>query len=513
MSTRQATDDTLIESSRIGPDDPRYRAVVGKRFNKRFVASPDYVRLVGSTEQVVSAVQEAVREGRRLVVTSGGHCLEGFVSDPEVRVIIDVSPMKRVYYDAERAAVAVEAGATVGETFRALFDTWGVVLPLGEYPAIGMGGHVVGGAFGFLCRQLGLAADYLHAVEVVTVDEGGRARSVVATRETSDPHRDLWWAHTGGGGGNFGVVTRYWFRSPGVSDDHPTSLLPPAPASITTFGAEWSWSDIDRPPFLRLLRNHGIWCERHSDADSPFASLWTLLEIHRKQFGKIIIRGVSTAGPAAERQVDDHLAALGDGIVAPHGRELARMSWLEFALDPLPDLFAAPPGGVSAKVKDALLRRRFTDRQIGVAYDYLTRTDHDVMGGMLGLATYGGRINTVAPDATASAQRDAILDIACTTGWLDPREEAKNLTWVRAFYRELFAESGGVPVPGEAYAGAFINHPDTDLADPALNTSGVPWHTLYYQANYPRLQRIKARWDPRDVFRHALAIRANPQPP
>jgi aclacinomycin oxidase len=508
MSTRRTTDDPRNAPLRIGPDDPRYRAVVGKRFNKRFSASPDYVRLVGSTDQVVSAVEEAVREGRRLVVTSGGHCLEGFVSDPEVRVIIDVSPMKRVYHDAERGAVAVEAGATVGETFRALFEAWGVVLPLGEYPAIGMGGHVVGGAFGFLCRQLGLAADYLYAVEVVTVDEAGRASSVVATRETSDPNRGLWWAHTGGGGGNFGVVTRYWFRSPGESGDDPARLLPQAPESITTFKAEWSWSDIDQPSFLRLVRNHGTWCERHSDTDSPYASLWTLLEIHRKQFGKIVVRGVSTAGAAAERHIDDHLAALGEGIAAPQGRELARMSWLEFALNPLPDLFAAPPGGVGVKVKDALLKRRFTDGQIGVAYEYLTRTDHDVMGGMLGLATYGGQINAVAPDATASAQRAAILDIACTTGWLDPREEAKNLTWVRAFYRELFAETGGVPVPGEAYDGAFINHPDTDLADPGLNTSGVPWHTLYYKANYPRLQRIKARWDPRDVFRHPLSIRA-----
>ncbi|OLC08632.1 MAG: hypothetical protein AUH41_07685 [Gemmatimonadetes bacterium 13_1_40CM_66_11] len=507
MSTRQTTDDTRIESLRIGPDDARYRAVVDKRFNKRFSASPDYVRLVSSTDQVVSAVEEAVREGRRLAVTSGGHCLEGFVSDPEVRVIIDVSPMKRMYYDPERGAVAVEAGATVGETFRALFERWGVVIPLGEYPEIGMGGHVVGGAFGFLCRQLGLAADYLYAVEVVTVDEGRRASSVVATRETSDPHRDLWWGHTGGGGGNFGVVTRYWFRSPGASGEDPARLLPRAPESITTFKAEWNWSDIDQPSFLRLLRNHGIWCERNSDADSPYASLWTLLEIHRQQFGKIIIRGVSTAGATAERQVDDHLAALGEGVGAPNGRELARMSWLEFALNPFPDLFVTPPGGVSAKVKDALLKKRLTDCQIGVAYDYLTRTDHDVIGGMLGLATYGGRINTVAPDATAAAQRDAILDIACNTGWLDPREEAKNLTWVRAFYRDLFAESGGVPVPGEACDGAFINHPDTDLADPALNTSGVPWHTLYYKGNYPRLQRIKARWDPRDVFRHALSIR------
>jgi aclacinomycin oxidase len=507
MSSRQPTDDWRIESIKIGPDDLRYLAVVDKRFNKRFSASPDYVRLVSSTDQVVSALEEAVREGRRLAVTSGGHCLEGFVSDTEVRVIIDISPMKRVYYDAERGAVAVEAGATVGETFRALFETWGVVIPLGEYPEIGMGGHVAGGAFGFLCRELGLAADYLYAVEVVTVDEGGRASSVVATRETSDPLRDLWWAHTGGGAGNFGVVTRYWFRSPNASGENPARLLPRAPESITTFKAEWNWSDIDRPSFLRLLRSHGTWSEQNSDADSPYASLWTLLEIHRKQFGKLIIRGLSTAGDASERQVDDYLAAVCEGVGAPNGRELARMSWLEFALNPFPDLFATPPGGVSIKVKDALLKKRFTDRQICIAYDYLTRTDHDIMGGMLGLATYGGRINTVAPDATASAQRDSIFDIACTTGWLDPQEEAKNLTWVRAFYRDLFAESGGVPVPSEAYDGTFINHPDTDLADPALNTSGVPWHTLYYKTNYPRLQRIKARWDPRDVFRHALSIR------
>ena len=163
---------------------------------------------------------------------------------------------------------------------------------------------------------------------------------------------------------------------------------------------------------------------------------------------------------------------------------------------------------MSAKVKDALLRKRLDDRQIDVAYDYLTRSDHDVMGGVLGMATYGGRINTVAPDATASAQRGSILDIACNAGWLDSRDEAKNLAWVRAFYHELFADTGGVPVPGDRYDGSFINHPDTDLADPSLNTSGVPWHTLYYKDNYPRLQSVKAKWDPCDVFHHALGVRS-----
>jgi hypothetical protein len=497
-----------VETGRILPDDPRYLAVLEKRFNKRFRGSPEYVRLVGSTDQVISAVQEAVSEGKRLAITSGGHCLEGFVSNTSVQAIIDISPMKQVYHDAEMGAVAVEAGATVGETFRALFDNWGVVLPLGEHPDIGMGGHVVGGAFGFLCRQLGLAADYLYAVEIVAVDEQGRTHSVVASCEASDPHRELWWAHTGGGGGNFGVVTRYWFRSPGASGKDAASLLPQAPRSVTTFKAEWNWSDIGKAAFVRLLRNHGTWCERNSGANSPATSLWTLLEIHRQQFGKIIIRGVSTAGNTAKRQWNDQLKAVREGVVPPHDGELEPMSWLEFALNPLPDLFAAPPGGVSVKVKDALLKKRFTDHQIETAYDYLTRTDHDAIGGMLGLATYGGQINTVAPDRTASAQRDAILDIACSTGWLDPGETEQNLSWARAFYRALFDGSGGVPVPGDAYDGAFINHPDTDLADPALNTSGVPWYSLYYKGNYPRLQRVKARWDPLNVFRHPLSIQA-----
>ena len=496
-----------MQSLRIGPADPRYHAVVDKRFNKRFKASPDYVRLVHSTAEAVSAVQEAVSEGRRLAVTSGGHCLEGFVSAPDVQVILDVSPMKRVYYDAERRAVAVEAGATVGETFRALFESWGTVVPLGEYPGIGMGGHVAGGAFGFLCRQLGLAADYLYAVEVVTVDEGGRASAVVATRETSDPNRELWWAHTGGGAGNFGVATRFWFRSAEATGEDPARLLPRAPESITTFKAEWSWSRLDQASFLRLLQNHGRWCESNSGADSSNASLFALLEVHRRQFRKIVVRGVSTAGAAAERQADAHLAALAEGIRPAGGRERARMSWLEFALNPFPDLFAFPPGGVSMKGKDALLKKRLTDRQIAVAYDYLTRSDYDVMGGMLGMATYGGRINTVAPDATASAQRGSILDIACTSGWLEAKDEATNLSWVRGFYRDLFADSGGVPVPGDAYDGTFINHPDPDLADSAFNTSGVPWHELYYGGGYPRLQRVKARWDPRNVFRHALSVR------
>lgn len=492
--------------ARINANDSRYHDVVKKRFNKRFSGAPDYICLTRSTSEVEVALDDAVQSDRRVVVTSGGHCLEGFVADPTVKVIIDVSPMKRVYHDAKMNAVAVESGATVGETFRALFESWGTVIPLGEYPQIGMGGHVAGGAFGFLCRQLGLAADYLYGVEVVTVDAGGRPQTVIATREPSDPNRELWWAHTGAGGGNFGIVTRYWFRSIDATGSDPARLLPKAPKSVTTFKAEWSWNDIDRETFARLLTNHGAWSEQHADADSPFASLWSLLEVHRKQFGKIVARGVSTAGDDAKSHFETFVGALREGVSSPRDLEDATMTWLAFALDPLPDLFAAPPGGVSVKVKDAMLTRRLTDRQIDVAYGHLT-SGEDVMGGMIGFASYGGRVNTVATDATASAQRSTILDMACNTGWLDPREETKNLAWVRNFYHDLFADTGGVPIAGEAYDGAFINHPDVDLADPSFNTSAVPWSTLYYHGNYRRLQEVKARWDPKNVFHHALSIR------
>ena len=79
-----------------------------------------------------------------------------------------------------------------------------------------------------------------------------------------------------------------------------------------------------------------------------------------QQFGKIIIRGVSTAAAAAGRQIEDFLAAISEGVDRGAGHELQQMAWLEFALNPFPDLFAVPPGGVSVKVKDALLQERST---------------------------------------------------------------------------------------------------------------------------------------------------------
>jgi aclacinomycin oxidase len=489
---------------KVDRGDPRYAELAG-RGSRRFAGNPDHVYVVQSTEQVVTAVQAAVKEERRLAVRSGGHCFEAFVSAPDVRVVIDMSMMNDVYFDPQRHAFAVEAGARLGEAYRKLFLGWDVTIPAGVAANVGVGGHVVGGAFGFLCRKHGLAADHLYAVEVVVVDESGVAKAVVATREPSDPNRELWWAHTGGGGGNFGVVTRYWFRSPGADDEtEPSRLLPAAPATVLTFKAEWSWEHFDERAFVRLGRNYGAWCELNSDVDAPGCDLYSSLFLYRKQLGKIELRGIAL-GAVDDGLFAEHLAAINDGVGVHGTHEAQRRTWLSHVFNPFPGI---PMGEEDAtfKLKDALLRKRYSDAQLAVAYQHLTRTDVDLAGGSLGMTTYGGQTNAVAPDATASFHRDAILTTSCSAGWVDPHDEGKCLEWVRRFYAELFASTGGVPF-GKAAAGALVNHADADLADPALNTSGVPFSAIYYGENYPRLQRIKSRWDPLNVFRHALSIR------
>jgi len=489
---------------RIERGDPRYEDLAG-RGSKRFAGRPDRVYAVQTTEQVVSAVQASVSERLRLAVRSGGHCFEAFVSDPDVRVVIDTSLMSDVYYDRDRAAFAVEAGARLGDVYRKLFLGWDVTIPAGVAANVGVGGHIVGGAFGFLCRKHGLAADHLYAVEVVVVDDQGMAKSIVATREPSDPNRELWWAHTGGGGGNFGVVTRYWFRSPGASlRGAPSGLLPAAPDSVLTFKAEWS-TELDERAFVRLARNYGAWCEQNGEPDSPARDLYSSLFLGRRQLGKHSLRGIAI-GPVDEGLFAEHLAFINDGVGAHCTHESQRRTWLSHVFDPFPGM---PMGaeGSTFKLKDALLRRRYGDAQLATAYRHLTRTDVDVAGGAFGLTTYGGQTNAVAPDATASVHRDALMTTSCSVGWADPGDEAKCLSWVREFYRELFADTGGVPTPGKLVAGALVNHADVDLADPAHNTSGVPFSAIYYGGNYPRLQRAKSHWDPLDVFRHPLSIR------
>lgn len=498
---------TVAADLMVRPGDTRYDFLASRgRGNPRFTAQPDEFWMARSTDDVVTAVQHAVDRGARTVVRSGGHCFEGFVDDPAVQVIVDTALMADVDLDPDMQAFVVGAGARLGDLYRRLYLGWGVSLPAGESPDIGVGGHILGGGYGFQSRLHGLAVDHLQAVEVVVVDASGTARAVVATRADDDPNRDLWWAHTGGGGGNFGIVTRYWLRSPDAdAAAGPTALLPTAPSSVLTFTASWRWSELGEAGFARLVDNFGDWCERHVDDDGPSSGIFATLLLYPRASGSIEIEGQSL-GPVEDHEtlVTGFLDAIGAGIDAVPSQETERSSWLDFAL-------TRHPGGIPGrvKVKDAFLRRRLDDRQVATLHRQLTTMDLDEAEDtfiVFALDTYGGRVNQVPEDATAAAQRDSVLHSYLIVAWPDADHDDEYLTLAREMFGSLFADTGGVPAPRTGADGSFINHPDIDYADARWNTSGIPWPTLYYKDNYPALQRIKARWDPSNVFRHALSV-------
>ncbi len=329
---------------------------------------------------------------------------------------------------------------------------------------------------------------------------------MLATRDSADPDQGLWWGHTGAGGGNFGVVTRFLFRSPEAVGNNPADLLPRPPAAALVTTVSWPWSGMTEQGFTRLVRNHNAWHAENSADGSPYASLNSGLALSSYAAGKVsLVAQLDGTLPDAAELTDAYVAALTAGTGVPCTIQSTTLPWVSAMFS---SLYAGGPSPYNrGKGKGAYLRRALADEQIATMYRYLSDPTYNGMG-LVELYSYGGKVNTVPPSATAAAQRDSILKAYLGSNWAAPAEDDRHLAWTRAFYSELFAATGGVPLPGGATDGSYINYPDVDLADPAWNTSGVPWHTLYFKDNYPRLQQVKAQYDPGNVFRHPLSIQA-----
>ncbi|MFF7726039.1 FAD-binding oxidoreductase [Streptomyces sp. NPDC008001] len=492
----------------VRPPDRRY-ADLTRGANRRWSGTPDAVRLVESADQVVAAVQEAVDTGRKPAVRSGGHCYEDFVTSDDVRLVIDTGFMDRVGYDAARRAFFIEPGARLGEVYRALYRGWGVTVPGGTCPTVGAGGHIVGGGYGALSRLHGLVVDHLYGIEAVVVDRNGTARKVLATREENDPGRELLWAHTGAGGGSLGVVTRYWMRSPGATGSDPAGLLPRPPSELLVSTVTWPWEGMTEAAFCTILRNYGRWCERHGapGAGSPYASLFSQLKPAHKSAGAFsMTTQIDASVPDAAGLLDAFLAEVGRGARPGYRVDDRRtIPWLH-ATTSWPG-FTAPDTTMRFKAKSAYMRRGFPEEHLRAFYRHLTRDDFAGPMSLVMISAYGGRVNAVGAADTAVPQRDSVMKLHYVTFWRDAAGDARHLAWIREFYQDVYAASGGVPAPGDVTDGCFVNYADTDLNAARWNRSGAPWHELYFKGNYRRLQAVKARWDPRDVFRHEQSVR------
>lgn len=503
------------------PDDPRYPLLTTGN-NQRFVARPDYIRMIRSTADAERALREALAQGKRISLRSGGHCFADFVCHDEAEVILDFSLMTEVSYDHRMRAFQVQPGARLMHVYETLYKGWGVTIPGGICYSVGSGGHIAGGGYGLLSRAHGLVVDHLYAVEVVVADAAGRVRTVVATREPDDPHRELWWAHTGGGGGNFGLVTRYWFRSPDARGRKPSEQLLRPPSTVLVSAVSLPWEGLSERQFSRLLHNFGSWHEAHSRPDSPYAALSSLFNACHQAHGTLdMFTQVDASVPNAERLLRDYLAeitagtglrpramarASGELTAMPQLAEPRRLPWMQATrLVGTDNPTITNPTSRGAH-KSAYLRRDFSDHQVSAMYRHLTGSEYRNPDTMVVLFSFGGQVNAVPSDATANAQRDSVFKMCFQTFWADRSGDEAGLGWARGIYEDFFSATGGVPVPNDAQDGCYINYPDTDVADSARNLSGVPWHTLYYKENYPRLQRVKREWDPGNIFRHSLSI-------
>jgi hypothetical protein len=171
-------------------------------FNTLHDHQPALIVRPADADDVARAIGFAKGASLEVAIRSGGHSIAGY-GTVDGGLVIDLSSMRSIEIDEDEAMAWVEAGVTAGQ-FTSASTAAGLVTPFGDSGDVGVGGITLGGGVGWLSRSLGLTIDSLLAVEIVTADG-----STLMANETTHP--DLFWA-VRGGGGNFGVVTRFLFQ-------------------------------------------------------------------------------------------------------------------------------------------------------------------------------------------------------------------------------------------------------------------------------------------------------------
>jgi FAD/FMN-containing dehydrogenase len=416
------------------------------------------VRCAGAAD-VRAAVDFARDADAVLAVRGGGHNIAGSaVCDGGV--MIDLTPMKSVRIDAAARTARVEPGVTLGEFDREA-QAFGLVTPTGINSTTGVAGLTLGGGFGWISRKFGMTVDNLISADVVTAD--GR---LIRASDKENP--DLFWALRGGGG-NFGIVTSFEFRLHPLGPQVMSGLIVHPLSEARDLLRRYREFVASAPDEL------GCWFVMRAAPPLPFLPK----EVHGTG---IIAFAACYAGPmdAAERAMKP-LRAIGKPIadvIGPH----AFAGW-QTALDPL-----LAPGARNYWKSHSFAA--LDDGLIDVLVTYANKLPSAETE--LAFAQLGGAINRVPADATAYPHRDAAFLINLHTRWRDPAEDAKCIAWARSVFDACapFA-TGGTYVN-------FISEDDRDGGERA------------YLGNASRLAAIKAKYDPRNLFRVNQNIRPTP---
>jgi FAD binding domain/Berberine and berberine like len=431
------------------PGDKAY-AVKNASFNKRVQIAPRVRVIAGSAKAVSTTILWALNNRVAFALRSGGHSYEGFSQSPDL--VIDVRGMAAIELSGDKKSVSVGSGSTLGSVYKALWPSH-LAIPAGSCFPVGVAGHSLGGGFGLLGRPFGLACDSILSMEVV--DASGK---ILTVSEQENP--DLFWALRGGGNGSFGVVTNFNFRTSPVN-------------MVARFGITWS---------------------------KPIAQAAKIVQAWQQWLGDLppAITGTLHLDKAAGGEIKVHMAGLSVDSESKLKVELKRLQTLAGAVAQIatitqPFKNAATlfngdgPDFIFMKAKSDYLTEPMTDQGI---LTLLRGLQNAAVPISVLCDTYGGAINNLASDATAFVHRGKTqYVIQYYKEWPSAGASNANIAAMRTLYTSMRPFVSG---------GCYVNYCDLDLGD--------GYAKAYWGDNLPRLMKIKAEVDPKNVFKHAQSV-------
>jgi FAD/FMN-containing dehydrogenase len=449
MSKKSLFDSTSLRSAVQGrvitPDDPDYekaRTVFYGGIDRR----PAVIVRVADAADVSHVVSLAREAGLELAVRSGGHSTAGH-SVTEGGIVLDLAEMKGLEIDPERRTAWAETGLTAGE-YTSAAAGHGLATGFGDTASVGIGGLTLGGGVGYLVRKYGLTIDDLLAADIVTADGE-------LLRADAETHPDLFWAIRGGGG-NFGVATRFLFRL------HPVSqvvggmlILPATPDVIASFIAEAEAAPEELSTIANIMPAPPM----------PF--------LPAEQHGRLIVLALMVyAGPVEAGQ---RALAPFRNLAKPIADMLRPMSYPEIYP---PDEEDYHPTAVGHTMFVEKIDRSAAETIL----QYLKATDAPMR--VTQLRVLGGAMARVPVEATAFAHRKARIMANLAAFYTGPEDRPVREAWLADFAAALSQEGT---------SGAYVNF----LGDESIERV----RQAYPGSTWERLAAIKRRYDPTNLFR------------
>lgn len=437
----------------VGPEDPGYddaRRVHNAMIDRR----PALIARCRSAADVTAALAAARRGGQAVAVRGGAHSGPGF-GTIDGGIVIDLSPMRAIEVDPHRRTARVQGGATWGMVDAATHEH-GLATPAGVISTTGVGGLTLGGGHGYLTRRYGLTVDNLLAAEVVLAD--GRT-----VRASETEHPDLFWALRGGGG-NFGIVTEFTFRL------HPVDTVTCGPTAwpISATADVLSWYRSFLPAQDENL--YGFFATMTVPPVEPFPAAF-----HLHKACAIVWCYLGDPSQAAEA-----LAPVRELEPAYDGVHEAPYPALQSAFDGL------YPSGLQWYWRGDLFQS-LPDECVE-AHARFGETLPTMLSAMH-LYPVDGAAHRVGADETAWTHREATFSEVIIGVDPDPAMAPALRDWTAGYWEATHPSSIG---------GAYVNF---------MMDEGQERVRATYGANYDRLARVKAVYDPENVFRSNQNIR------